>query len=226
MTSICCLNIQTIIVFTVIAAFLTPIYGKDEISCASKKAKSLCVPRNYSKFDLPDKENTNRIGVSIDIDDFLRIDDSTYTITFATYFNIEWNEKRFKLKPDFGSSYKRKGSTEPVMVPVDIDINDLWIPNLFIYNLESFHVMSVLSKLDGVWVDTDKNVLFSQAARITFSCPMMRFDRFPMDTHRCKFMAGSYSYNSEKLLFITKNFGYSSKERNSHALDYDLSKHA
>merc|ERR1712212_319076 len=33
---------------------------------------------------------------------------------------------------------------------------------------------------------------------------------------------GSYNLDSSKLLFITNNFGFSSKDRNSIALDYDL----
>merc|ERR1719400_1042689 len=64
-------------------------------------------------------------------------------------------------------------------------------------------------------------VLYSQATHITFICPM-RFDKFPLDTQTCKFRVGSYSYDSSKLLFITKNAGYSSGGTNSIALDYEI----
>lgn len=111
------------------------------------------------------------------------------------------------------------------MVPMNLEfIKDLWVPNIFIYNLKTYKVIDVLSKLAGLWIDTDKNVLYSQATHITFICPM-RFDKFPLDTQTCKFSVGSYSYDSTKLLFNTRNFGYSSKETNSIALDYDISKY-
>ena len=41
---------------------------------------------------------------------------------------------------------------------------------------------------------------------------------------RCKFRVGSYSYDSAKMIFITKAYGYASKKSNSIALDYEISK--
>ena len=109
------------------------------------------------------------------------------------------------------------------MVPMNLEfIKDLWMPNIFIYNLKTYKVIDVLSKLAGLWIDTEKNVLYSQATHITFICPM-RFDKFPLDTQTCRFSVGSYSYDSSKMLFTTKAYGYSSKETNSIALDYDIS---
>ena len=194
--------------------------------CGSGTMKSICLPANYSKFELPHTEQVNNIGISIDIDEVLRINDGTYSITFATYFNVEWNERRLNVSPEFGASLRQgPNSSDPVMVPMNLEfIKDLWVPNIFIYNLKTYKVIDVLSKLAGLWIDTDKNVLYSQATHITFICPM-RFDKFPLDTQTCKFSVGSYSYDSTKLVFITRNFGYSSKETNSIALDYDISKY-
>merc|ERR1711953_771879 len=126
-------------------------------------------------------------------------------------------------EPSFGASLRASdNSTEQVMVPTEVElVDDLWLPNIFIYNLKTFKVIDVLSKLNGLWIDTDKNVLYSQATLITTICPM-RFDKFPLDTQTCKFRVGSYSYDSSKLLFTTKNAGYSSGG-NSIALDYDIS---
>ena len=192
------------------------------------------------------------IGVSIDIDEVLRINDKDYSITFSTYFNVEWREKRLTMFPEFGASLRPNNSSEHVMVPMNLEfVKDLWLPNIFIYNLKTYKVIDVLSKLAGLWIDTDKNVLYSQATHITFICPM-RFDKFPLDTQTCKFRVGSYSYDSSKLLFITKNAGtvwcfalaqtwqpicksswyqtaiipgYSSGGSNSIALDYQISKY-
>jgi len=197
--------------------------GKRGFKCSAGISKSLCLPDNYSKFELPYTEQTNVIGVSIDIDEVLRINDKDYSITFSTYFNVEWRERRLNMFPSFGASLRPDNSTEHVMVPMNLEfVKDLWLPNIFIYNLKTYKVIDVLSKLAGLWIDTDKNVLYSQATHITFICPM-RFDKFPLDTQTCKFRVGSYSYDSSKLLFITKNAGYSSGGTNSIALDYDIS---
>ena len=51
----------------------------------------------------------------------------------------------------------------------------------------------------------------------------MSFDKFPLDEQRCMFRVGSYSYDSSKMVFIAKSTGYSSKQSNSIALDYEIS---
>ena len=111
------------------------------------------------------------------------------------------------------------------MIPVNLElVNELWLPNIFIYNLKTYKVITVLSKLAGLWITTEKNVLYSQATHITFICPM-RFDKFPLDTQTCSFLVGSYSYDSSKMIFKTGSFGYTQKETNGIALDYDISEY-
>lgn len=44
-----------------------------------------------------------------------------------------------------------------------------------------FQVIDVLSKLAGLWVNADKEIMYSQASQITFICPMV-FNTFPLDT--------------------------------------------
>ena len=46
-------------------------------------------------------EETNPIEVSIDIDEVLRINDKDYSITFSTYFNVEWTERRLTVNHDY-----------------------------------------------------------------------------------------------------------------------------
>ena len=56
-------------------------------------------------------------------------------------------------------------------------------------------------------MSAEQEVLYVIATRIRFMCPM-HFNKFPMDTQTCKFRVGSYSYDSSKLLFMTKNAGW------------------
>ena len=219
------LQYSAVIVLTYSIVLIFPLDGKRGFTCKEDVHKSICLPENYSKFELPFTEKTNQIGISIDIDDVLRINDGTYSITFSTYFNVQWNERRLNVQPDFGASLMSPNSTDSVMVPMNLEfIKELWVPNIFIYNLKTYKVIDVLSKLAGLWIDTEKNVLYSQATHITFICPM-RFDKFPLDTQTCRFRVGSYSYDSSKLLFLTRTYGYSSKDANSIALDYDIRKY-
>ena len=80
-------------------------------------------------------------------------------------------------------------------------IKNLWIPNIFIYNLKTFQTIDVLSKLAGLWIDARKRIYYSQATHITFICPML-FDSFPLDTQICKFQVYKVFVNSFLLVQI------------------------
>ena len=55
-------------------------------------------------------------------------------------------------------------------------MKNLWIPNIFIYNLKSFKTIDVLSKLAGLWIDAKKRIYYSQATHITFICKQFNFE--------------------------------------------------
>ena len=72
-------------------------------------------------------------------------------------------------------------SEDPVLTALNLAIlKDLWMPDVEIRNLQSFETHTILSKLEGLWVDEDHNLMHALASRITFICPM-RFNSFPMD---------------------------------------------
>jgi len=53
-------------------------------------------PAHWAQFELPYTLETNNISIIIDIEEVLRINDKDYSITFSTYFNVEWKEKEPK----------------------------------------------------------------------------------------------------------------------------------
>ena len=139
------------------------------ITCNKGVPKSICLPENYSKFELPFTEQPNKIGISIAIDEVLGISGKDYSITFATYFNVEWNEQRLKMNPEFGAEFATPNSTDvsDAMVPMGLEfINGLWVPNIFIYNLKTYKVISVLNKLAGLWISPNKQVLYRKTSYI------------------------------------------------------------
>ena len=62
--------------------------GKYE--CSSPTFKSVCLPSNYSTYELPNPAGINPIQIEILIEEVLKIDDTDSSITFSCYFNINW----------------------------------------------------------------------------------------------------------------------------------------
>ena len=169
---------------------------------AEGNRKAVCIPRNYDSFQLP-KDVGNKVGVSMSYIKVIAVDEKEFSITFETYFNIEWQDERLELT---------KHHSNGGLMPVSVDLIDyIWKPNVFIYNLNSFEVVEVLGKMSGLWVDEMKNVLYSQAVRMKLFC-LMDFGRFPFDVQRCKIRVGSYSYNDKKMSFTQKDIGLNTRE--------------
>ena len=220
----------------VISLFLTSFDqvegAKGGFGCNKVTAGTACLPKHYSKYELPNPTGPNPIKVELLIHDVLRINDKDYSITFSCYYNIYWPDPRLQLSADFGREQAKSYLDEDpnfnitmnpnIQVPMNLEmINDLWIPNILIYNLKTYKVMDVLSKLAGLWISADYTILYSQATHITFICPM-HFDKFPLDTQSCKFQIGSYSYDDTQMTFQTGQARYDGKETNSIALDYAI----
>ena len=84
----------------------------------------------------------------------------------------------------------------PVLTALNLAIlKDLWMPDVEIRNLQSFETHTILSKLEGLWVDEEHNLMHALASRITFICPM-RFNSFPMDVQVRVFSRGLGEYQS------------------------------
>ena len=77
------------------------------------------------------------------------------------------------------------------MVNIDVKIEEFyiqefWLPDAEILNLKEFETLNVLSKLEGLWLNRDTEIMYAVATRITFICPMT-FNSFPLDVQVCLF---------------------------------------
>ena len=70
----------------------------------------------------------------------------------------------------------------------------------------------------GVWIINGKDVFYNQFSTVTFLCPM-RFERYPLDEHICKFRVGSTNMDINYMRFGETEVSYDESARNT-ILDY------
>ena len=63
------------------------------------KGNSICIPQNYSKFDLPNETQTT-VSVGIDIKDIPKIDDKDFSVTLNAFFVVRWKDSRLVIDQD------------------------------------------------------------------------------------------------------------------------------
>jgi len=175
-------------------------------------AGSQCLDPYYDKMALPPNDGPIQVHTSFELRDVINIDDEKFTITFSMYFGVRWKEPRLK---NFDNT------TIPNWLAIDLDfVNNLWLPNVFIYDLKEFKTIHVLHKLAALFVVKEGEVFYQQSTHVTFLCAM-RFEDYPLDSHVCKFRVGSSSHNDQKMKFQTENIEYDPESQNT-ILDYKV----
>ena len=71
-----------------------------------------------------------------------------------------------------------------------------------------------------MWIINGKDVFYNQFAQVTFLCPM-RFERYPLDEHICKFRVGSTNMDINFMRFGETAVSYDETARNT-ILDYKV----
>ena len=71
------------------------------------KGDAICIPSNYSKFDLPN-ETLTTVNVGIDIKDIPKIDDKEFSITLNAFFVVRWTDARMIIDQVSLSSWPLK----------------------------------------------------------------------------------------------------------------------
>ncbi|XP_040576873.1 glutamate-gated chloride channel subunit beta [Lepeophtheirus salmonis] len=184
---------------------------QEELKCVS----GFCLPRNYEKLESPKPLKTTTIHVEVDVMDVLNVNDKEFSVTLSMYFSVRWEEPRLITNHS-------RPHVSGEMTPIDLEfLHHLWVPNIFIYDLRSFNTLNVLKKLAGVWISEDKEIYYNQAAAVTFLCPM-RFDKYPLDSHICKFRVGSTNFNIKRMRFAETLLTFDPTLRNT-ILDYSMS---
>ncbi|TRY78448.1 hypothetical protein TCAL_14393 [Tigriopus californicus] len=180
------------------------------VEITQKCVSGFCLPLEYQKLETPFSDTFNTVKVTVEIMDVLQVNDKEFSVTLTMYFSVQWEEPRITTNNTVG---------EGEWTPIDLQfLNNLWVPNIFIYDLRSFSAMSVLKKLAGVWIVEGKAIYYNQASSVTFLCPM-RFDLYPLDSHVCKFRVGSTNLDMTRMRFAPTELTYDETTRNT-ILDY------
>ena len=71
-----------------------------------------------------------------------------------------------------------------------------------------------------MWIIEGKDIYYNKFAQVTFLCPM-RFERYPLDEHICKFRVGSTNMDINYMRFGETEVTYDESSRNT-ILDYKV----
>ena len=96
---------------------------------------------NYQKLESPTPHDPVHVDINVEILDILSVNDKEFSISMSMYFSVMWQESRI-----WTNNTVEAGMWYPVSLEF---LNDLWIPNVFIYNLKSFSSLQVLKRLAG-----------------------------------------------------------------------------
>jgi len=181
------------------------------------KGNSICIPQDYSRFDLPNETQTV-VNVGIDIKDIPKIADKDFSITLNAFFVVRWKDERLVIDQEKIENNLGPEDDTDAWIPVDVSfIKEFWLPDAEILNLKEFKTLDVLSKLEGLWLNRNFEIMYAVATRITFICPMT-FNSFPLDVQVCLFQVGSFNYDNTKMVFEDEFIANESQIRS--VLDY------
>lgn len=96
---------------------------------------------------------------SLQVLDVLRVDDKKFSVSLSLYFGVVWKEHRLIMPPP---SSNNSGAS---WLPIDLDfMNNLWVPNAFVYDLVDFTAVTCLEKLAGLWILKDNILFYNQVS--------------------------------------------------------------
>ena len=129
--------------FVIVNNFMLFAYGLPA-SNIERCAGNVCIPSSYNQWEKPlvSEGGVIEIGVDIEILQIIEIDDLDFSITLVMYLNLYWNEPRIL-----------NNQTDGIFRPVDLSLlKDLWVPDIYIYNLKSISKQSIFTDFAGTYV--------------------------------------------------------------------------
>ena len=153
-----------------------------------------CLSKDYNKMDMPPTSPMEplKVEVSLLLLDIYKIDYHDFTMSLNLYFRLAWYDNRLLLN-----------GTKNDYVDVSF-IDNLWIPDLYIYNLKSLKMMKTITPEEGLNIVKDVDdvkLVYIFESKVDFVCPI-DYSEFPFHSHTCVFQMTSFSHSSEEMEFI------------------------
>ena len=181
------------------------------IECTEGKllSNSVCIPKLYQKAETPDEQTI--VNTSLVIKNIRAFNDKEMTITADIIFTLYWIDNRLKAK------FTEKEKTQGRAVLQQENVNEIWHPDIYIYDLSDFHIHEVHNTLGGLSIlpnfywetfnpDTSLQDIWVEywfEAKVSIYCKFY-YQRYPMDEQQCQFRMGSSNFG--------KNIIYSKME--------------
>ena len=84
---------MSLLSFLILHLLLASINSTTQAMQVCAKGNPICIPENYSRFDIPNETNTV-VNVGIDIKDIPKIDDNDFSVTLNALFVVRWKDER------------------------------------------------------------------------------------------------------------------------------------
>ena len=184
----------------------------DNLICSENSSTALpfCLLTDYKKDFRPDTESDPQdIFVHLNIDDIIDVNDYDTTVTLILTLSIGWKEPRLQILPNSSDwIIEDDGETWVKLNPQWLQY--LWIPDMDILNMKEFKTKMVFNKLASLELYGDKILWYDIPVEIKLTCPLFRFEDYPLDRQLCELMVGSYQYYSNEMRY-TGSIAYDKK---------------
>ena len=194
----------------VIEQSVTDRLGKSEhlIDCSGGilLSPNICIPYGYRKGELP--KIPLEIRTAIEISMIREIDDKKMTVSLEFHPKILWADNR--IIKNFTEQEKRSGK-----VLNNVNLENIWKPDLLIENLCTFKLHSILEDISGLSIsdglsmglENETLVYYQFSAKASVYCKF-DFSRYPMDEQECNFTIGT-TYPASHIVFTFQSAVFS-----------------
>ena len=178
-------------------------------------SSTICLPNGYRKGELP--TIPLEINTAIEVNNIREIDDKKMTVSLEFHPQLVWADNR--IVTNFTEEEKRSGK-----VLNNVNLNNIWKPDLLIQNLCEFKLHSVLDDMSGLAIGNGltlglKNetvIWYEFSAKAVVYCNF-DFIRYPMDEQKCNFTIGT-TYPAQRTIifaFHSSVFNFGKATRNT-----------
>ena len=185
-------------------------------------SSSICLPFGYRKGELP--KIPLEINTAIDVNNIREIDDKKMTVTLEFHHQLVWADNR--IITNFTDEEKRNGK-----VLNNINLENIWKPDLLIENLCAFKLHSFLGDMSGLAIGNglalslknDTVVWYEFSAKASVYCNF-DFLRYPMDEQECNFTIGT-TYPAKRTIIFTFHgsvFSFGKATQNTDAFNINI----